>query len=536
MNNIGLTKQKLCGFILLIFLSLFPSSCDKGFEEMNKNPNAYTEPVLGSMFSAALIRHAGTGDNNALDPNAKQAGCWVQYFASMQPVEWYSEKYLWRQGYYDRFFSAVYSTELKEVMILMDKTKNNPDLVNLYNIARIHKVSIIHRCTDMYGDVPYTEAGLGALEGIYTPKYDRQADIYADMLKELEEAAKALDGTKTSFGNADFVYKGDVTKWRTRAYSLMLRLGMRLTKVNPTMAETWVKKAIAGGVFQSNADMPMLAHTSANSTTWNVPARLIQTQEGVPVSLRGKTLVKINKTFCDYLLSTNDPRIPFYMTLWQGNANVAQLGTYSNPAIQKGLPGGQDQTTMKDIIPDWTDEMRPEFSEPNIHTMLHLEAPTVYQSYAEIELLLAEAALRGWGPGTAKEHYEKAVLASMLQQTLYPNGPTVAAATAMANSYLSANPYIENGFDSEMKQIHMQFWVSLYMDTWGLIESFSNWRRTGHPELTGYNYPGNETGGIIPRRSRYSAAEFTVNTENVEAAVAVQGADLFTTRVWWDKE
>ena len=65
-------------------------------------------------------------------------------------------------------------------------------------------------------------------------------------------------------------------------------------------------------------------------------------------------------------------------------------------------------------------------------------------------------------------------------------------------------------------------------------ETFANWRRTGFPDLTPVDYPGNVTGGTIPRRMIYSPNESVTNEENYNAAVARQGADLLTTRVWWD--
>src|SRR5690606_41121438 len=118
-------------------------------------------------------------------------------------------------------------------------------------------------------------------------------------------------------------------------------------------------------------------------------------------------------------------------------------------------------------------------------------------------------------------------------QELYPNAMSASAALTAANGYLAENPYTPGSFDSEMEQIHTQYWASSFMNN---IEVYANWRRTGYPELTPTNYPGNETGGQIPRRLVYLVEEKTLNTENYEAAVAAQGPDLMLTRVWWDKE
>jgi len=506
-------------------------SCDKGFEEMNKNPNAYTEPVIGSLFSYNIIRTAGEGDGNTLYPNDKLAGAFMQYFASLNPYQWTGDKYLAKAGYSDAFFLTVYNVELKENMQIIHLTQDKPELNNLYNIARIWRVYIMHRVTDMYGDVPYTEAGQGFINGTYKPKYDRQGDIYADMLKELEEAASKLDPTQQSYGAADFIYNGNTDNWKRFAYSLMLRLGMRLTNVDAVMAETWVKKAIAGGVMQSNADIAKLNHTDGTELNFYWSGRELRGGEGVPPSAQGKGYGKMARTFVEHLKTTSDPRLPFYITLWPGNVDPAQLPNSTEPNKQKGLPNGYDYSSIKTIIPDWTDDKLAEYSEINLNTIASNSTPSVFQSYAEVELYLAEAALRGWESGDAKTHYEKAVKASMDMETLYPGSMSVSN-TAYEN-YLKANPYIIGTFDEQMQQIHTQLWASLFMNN---IEVYANWRRTGYPTLTPTNYPGNETGGNIPRRLPYPQSEASLNTENYADAVKAQGPDLFTTRVWWDKQ
>lgn len=113
----------------------------------------------------------------------------------------------------------------------------------------------------MYGDIPYTEAAKAYSDKIFLPKYDSQELIYKDMLKELEEAATALDASKTGFGKADLIYDGDINKWKKFAYSLMLRLGMRLTKVDQNLSKEWVTKAINGGVILNSADNAMMRYT-----------------------------------------------------------------------------------------------------------------------------------------------------------------------------------------------------------------------------------------------------------------------------------
>ncbi|HZE85039.1 MAG TPA: SusD/RagB family nutrient-binding outer membrane lipoprotein, partial [Puia sp.] len=328
--------------------------------------------------------------------------------------------------------------------------------------------------------------------------------------------------------------QGSTAKWKTFAYSLMLRLGMRLTKVDPTNAKIWVQKAIAGGVMQSNADMAFLAHTAANSNTWNYDAEELK-RESFPESSVGKGPVKLGKTLIDLLQGYSDPRLPFYATLWQGNINsqqAAQLPITTNPALQKGLPNGYDATTIKTVIPGFTNDQLVNYSEPNTGTIANYSSPTVFQSYAEVEFLLAEAALRTWGPGTPAGHYNAAITASMRSTTIFPGG-IVISQTAI-DAYLAAQPLNGATFDDQMKLIHTQFYLAHFM-WYDNFEAFANQRRSGYPVLVAPNYAGNFTGGQALRRLRYPISETVLNTANYNAAIAGQGADLYTTRVWWDK-
>lgn len=528
-------KEKRCSNIFLrvgILLVLFLSSCDDGFETLNQDPNVYNDPVIDSMFSYLLVKTGGHNDGNTQYPNEKMAGAMVQIFGSLNPWQWTGDKYLHKPEYTYGLWRTGYNVEVKQSVQLLSLLEENPDLTNQFQIARIFNVYIFHRITDMYGDVPYSEAGIGYLNGTYQPKYDRQEDIYADMLHELDEAAQLLDPSKSSYGSADFIYNGDPEQWRKFAYSMMLRLGMRLTKVDPVMAETWVKKAIAGGVMQSNGDMAILPHTDGTSNNYYMSAWKMARGEGVPPSQEGTGYGKMGETFVDLLKETHDPRLPFYITLWPGNADASQLPNSTNPAVQKGMPNGYDYSSIQELIPEWNDNMLSEYSEINLQVISHPAANQYFQTYAEVKLLLAEASLRGWDSGNPRQHFEEAVIASLEMQALNPGGMNIPQNEI--ENFLSENPYPESGtFEQQMERIHTEFYVSLFMNN---IEIYANWRRTGYPKLTPVNYPGNATGGVIPRRLRYDDSEASLNTENYNEAVQNQGPDLYTTRIWWDKE
>lgn len=499
-------------------LLLTSISCDEGFEGMNINPNAYTEPVIGNLFTYSIIRTAGTGTADRNRVMIKHVSGLMQYMASLQTF-WYGEKYLYHdQG--GNYFENAYEFHLKELQQIFPIVENDPELINHHAMSRIWRVYIMHKITDIYGDIPYSEAGKGFTQGVFKPKYDLQSNIYADMLKELEEAAAQLNPGMPSFGAADVIFAGDVTKWRTFAYSMMLRLGMRLTEVDPSMAQSWVEKAISGGVMLSNADIAFLEHVDGHPNTRNQDAWELQ-RESFPPNAMGLAKVKVSKTLVDMLQSRNDPRLPFYVHLYNGN---------SDPELQKGLPNGQDDATISSVIPGWSNDMLVGYSEPNNRTIANMNSPSVFLSYAEVKFLLSEAALRGWEDGSPAEHYNAAIQASMESTTIFP-GEVVIPPNAIED-YLESQP-LSGTMEEQMEQIHTQYYLSQYMYL-DFFEAWSNWRRTGYPVLTPVNYPGNDTGGVIPVRLRYPQSEAALNTENYEVAIQNQGPDLMLTPVWWD--
>ncbi len=533
------TIKKISSALMLGSLAvLLLASCDKGFEDMNRNPNAYTEPVIGNLFTTSIVRTAGTGTNDRNRTNIKYFAGTMQYMASLG-TNWSGDKNF-ENGQFGDLFFEIYNSHLPELQEAIAFTEGNPELVNHHAMASIWRVYVLHRVTDIYGDVPYTEAGQGYINQVHKPKYDKQSDIYPDMLAKLETAINQLDPSKPTFGINDVLYEGNTGKWKTFGYSLMLRLGMRLTQVDPALSRQWVEKAIAGGVMTSNDDIAKVDHTAGNGNTQNWDAFELK-RESLPESNAGKGPVKLAKTLIDALQEGNDPRLPFYATLWEGNIlsqQTAKLPATTNPAIQRGLPNGYDANSISDAIPGFSNDMLVEFSEPNTATLASLDAPSMILTYSEVEFLLAEAALRGWGPGTAAEHYNKAIAANMQSTSLYPvvtlsGGSSVISQSAI-DTYLAAHALNTGGsFDAQMEQIYTQFWLAHFM-YYDNFEAFSTWRRTGYPDLVPTNYPGNFTGGTHMLRLRYPIDEATLNTENYNAAVANQGPDLYTTPVWWD--
>ncbi|GGD73050.1 hypothetical protein GCM10011514_41410 [Emticicia aquatilis] len=505
-------------FSLLIAGSLgILSSCDKDFVEINTNPNAVSVPTIPYIFSKALYDGAANSGNKG----SLLFGL-MQYTTSYNDVEGFGSKYTASQvNATGGVFSNSYPNQINEIGEVIKGVKDDPSKVNLYATARIWRAYCFSRLTDLYGDIPYSEAGQGYNLSIFQPKYDSQSAIYADMLKELEAAATALDASNTTtFGNSDLIYQGNVAKWKKFAYSLMLRLGMRLSKVDAAAAQSWVNKAIAGGVIRDYADIAKMTYTSSgqninkNPIAWQLLNDNYLRADGINNTEGGK----YQEVFINYLKANNDPRLGVLSVVYVNG--VAS----SDESIQKGMPATINGTKPSNFVT---------FSEPKQTTVLKVDAPLLLFTVAESNYLLAEAALKGWYKAeTAASLYETGIRAAMQQWDLI-SGTVNTISKARIDSYVAAHTLKTTGTIAEQtEQIYNEFWVGLFPDA---QEVYNNYRRTGYPALVPNVYPGNATGGKIFRRFLYPVSEQTLNRVSYNEAVQRQGNDDLLTRVWWDK-
>jgi hypothetical protein len=513
----------------ILIASLFVG-CTKNFDRINTDPTRSSEQnvVPEYNFTRALLEYTGNSDYSydTWRVNIIYCGMMMQQLSN---VTWYAgDKYTQNDGWANSYFERAFVDQVKYIEDVEHVTFGNPYLVNLYQMNRIARVMVFHRITDLYGDIPYSEAGHGYSERKTTPKYDSQEDIYMDMLKELADAAQKLDFNKEVPGAGDLIYnKGGtvavpdvVDHWRKLAYSLMLRLAMRMTKKDITIAQYWAEKAYQGGVFTSNEDNAYILHdANGGRTTVNRVSNILS---GEWNAINNPGEASLAKTYIDFLQTNNDPRLNWV-------ARVPATG--STLAIdQLGMPNGFDingTNSITDISkhPDYPGDLK-RYSVLNKDVMLKLNGPTFLVTYSQTELLLAEAAKRGWEVGDAATHYQNGVRAAMEQLRQYDASAVIPSAEI--DNYLLNHPY-----DDTFDQINTQYWATCILDWY---EAFANWRRSGYPALVPVNYSGNATGGQIPRRMLYPSSEAASNGKNYQEAITRQGANSFMTRVWWDKE
>ena len=503
---------------LLLALSLF-SGCDKGFDEVNINKVDPTSLAPSLVLNKAII------STTYLDGGATLGMLTYNFGIVQQIITPYGSSL--SGGNYDQVNNGntplvwvnFYRNVLKQLVAVLDQTKSDPLQSNTYNEARIWKAYAFMILTDTYGDIPYFEAGQGYTTEIISPKYDPQQAIYKDILKELEEASAALTTTQTPVVT-DILYGGDVAKWKKLGYSLLLRAGMRLTKVDPATAEASVKKAVAGGVFQANADNSIIRHTAIYN---NYIANHLAARE--------KTNFYLAAPFVNYLKENNDPRLPIFAVRYvgaKGGPEQTAARASSDPKVQVGMPMGYNDVSITTTLQQNGVASLWDYSQVNLSTVLKLDAPEFHITYAQVQLLLAEAAVRGWVTGAAADYFAKGIRANLEQMAQYGSNSVIPEAAIKA--YLDTHP-LDTG--KALEQINTQYWVATFLDG---NESFANFRRSGFPTLTKNPYPGSEVKGDFIRRLPYPDSEIVVNSGKLNEAITRQGPNTLDTRVWWDKK
>lgn len=499
------------------------SSCNKGFDKLNINPNNPTELDAAFLFTSAQFgTHGATMET---EPTIVQQ--FVNPFSGVtsafnfnQLNQTYTSQN-WNAEYTGTNSGATSSSGPVQLLVqILSQLKGNATRTNLYNEARIWKAYQFMMLVDTYGNVPYSEAGQAYLSNVLTPKYDNQAAIYTDLIKEVTEATAALDPAK-DIVKADVFYGGNIAQWKRLGYSLLLRLGMRYSKIDPTKAQAIVQAAVAGGVMTSNADNCYLKY---NTTYVN------------PVS---QTITAIANTyylaapFVDQLKNSGDPRLKFISGKYANPLAAPTSVPDTTSANQFGLPVGYSNATLP-TAPGFRGANGSGFnySQVNYSIFGSLTAPQFFITHAQTQLLLAEAAFRGWitGGSTPDVYYANGIRAAMDQWTTYNPAAIIPLATQNAFINHSVNAY---NTTNALNLINTQYWVA----SWGNgTEAFANFRRSGFPALSPNTIPGqNITGGFV-RRFVYPTLELSANAANYQAAVADNGGpDNMDTRIFWDK-
>lgn len=498
-------------YLLTTLALLGALSCGKNFGDLNTDPNNPDLVPAGYLLTNAQKSFAIQNGGGA---SAYFSGLWAQYWSQNNYSD--ESRYQYRPAAVNAWWGWYYSEILKDINEVERLVAESPDAAtprfkNQFAVAKILEVAVFHELTDIFGPVPYSEAMQA--DRNRTPKYDSQQAVYQGLLTDLKAAIARIDESEGSFGPADIIYGGDMTRWRRFAQSLRMRIALRLADVDETTARAEVEAAWPDA-FAGNADNA--AYRFLLGQPNNHPLHQFRI-ERIDADW-GMSDVFIDKT----LLPLNDPRLPKFADEKVGG------GGY------RGRPYGQNSDNAAGESPDLYSqpsgaavvrEGRSNFAPTDV---LRPDGLSRFMSYAEVCFILAEAKERNWNvPGSAADWYHAGIRASLEEWDVTDQ--------TVQDNYIGqqAVQYATAAGDWKQK-IGVQKWIALF--TQG-IQGWCEWRRLDFQKL---ELP---VDGVIqdvgnkpaPVRLVYPLNEQTQNQAAYQQGVSLLGGpDRLFTRVWWD--
>jgi len=499
--------------VRILFLLLL-ASCTRDFDKINTDPNREPGVPPGQQLAAAAYYLDGGRETGY--PNLMLFQPMVQYINGTTGMG-YGSKYIWNDFYNTLLWDIYYSKSIRQLTDLIEKNRSDSSQINYIAAARVLKVYAFSILTDAFGDVPYSQAGMAYYSKIYTPEYDHQKDIYYSFFHELDTAIHSFDDRQLAITN-DIVFGGSLVRWQHLAASLRLRLAMRLSEVDGPKAKAEALAAIQDGVMQSAADNFVMIHENYAypDLRGNGYAQALQEESTYKHAVGCAT-------FVNYLKEENDPRLSsFFISVDENGNDIAALTNYI--PIKPGLYYWNEEAAF--TAPDGT-----VISHFNKYCTINkpfyqLESRYLHLGYAEVQFLLAEAAARGWI--SDNNYYEKGIRAAMAQLAMYPGMKAISEGAI--DEFVAAHP-----LTNAIEDINMQKWVALFPNG---QEAYANQRRSGFPVLLPIDDNGgeSETGGVVPKRLMYPAAEALNNPVHYQEALnRMDGRDNCLRKVWWDK-
>jgi len=462
-------------------LLLTAVSCKKSLDESNVNPNssesAQPDYLLTGVIKATADSYWGT--TNSMNSSL----LFVQHWAKIQYTD--PDRYIYANSEFEGLWNVGYSKGIINLNQII-KLAEAQDHQNYKGVALVLRSWIFSLLTDVYGDIPYSQAG--DIDKFLLPKYNKQREVYIGLLADLTTAQATLDVTGKAI-KGDILYSNNIALWKKFANSLRLRIALRIADREPELARQAIAaiQAEGGTYISSNLENAQLFYqTSPN-------------QNPVNFQFGTRDDYRISKTMVDQLVANNDPRLPIFAD----KAPATQLYT--------GIPNGLLDRDASALGINRTSKPGAYFTAPL--------APAVIFTYAEILFDRAEAAARGFTAEDPAALYGQAIEASLSQYGIAAEAINIyknqASVTYDASNY--------------KKSIGNQKWTALFGQG---LEAFAEWRRLDYPVLT--PAVAGSLNGLMPVRFIYPGTEQSVNPANYKAAVANQGTDVLTTKLWFD--
>ncbi len=549
--------------IITMACALFFASCsDEYMENMNTDPSkAATIDPNAQLTTAQLQTY---GDLSMMEIYRNYHYAFTQQLMGCWNTTNYGGRHTLDNNEMSRIWTSFYTQSLKNIIDAQYRTAEDAEKVNINSVLRIYRVYLMSIITDTYGDAPFSEAGLGFLEGKFNPKYDKQEDIYNAFFLELEDAVNKIDPTKDKV-TGDLIYAGDVTKWQQLANSLRLRFAMRISNVNPTKAQTEFENALAanGGVITDASSDALIKYMTiafsfgqeaysdyrGNSLSQllfgndpaNNPSYLCSTFFNQLYNSGDPRTFKISRCYYDGLMSATSPDNRIDITQEMIEKGIAfsprDPGAYS----WEPWPTGYDSDICAELAvnnPSVTATMAREVEPKLANNFLKSDNPGVVMTSAEVKFLMAEATVKKWNVGSAlaEDLYKQGVRAAM--DFLTDNYGCTATTDAEFDAFIQNKGTFGHTDNQKLEAINTQAWILHFTNP---AECWANVRRSGYPKLKSpaeYGFGQYLTGGTeIPVRLCYPVLESSYNKKSYNEAIErMGGTDNWHSLLWWDTE
>ena len=549
--------------IITMACALFFASCsDEYMENMNTDPSKAATIDPNAQLTTAQLQPYG--DLSMMEIYRNYHYAFTQQLMGCWNTTNYGGRHTLDNNEMSRIWTSFYTQSLKNIIDAQYRTAEDAEKVNINSVLRIYRVYLMSIITDTYGDAPFSEAGLGFLEGKFNPKYDKQEDIYNAFFLELEDAVNKIDPTKDKV-TGDLIYAGDVTKWQQLANSLRLRFAMRISNVNPTKAQTEFENALAanGGVITDASSDALIKYMTiafsfgqeaysdyrGNSLSQllfgndpaNNPSYLCSTFFNQLYNSGDPRTFKISRCYYDGLMSATSPDNRVDITQEMIEKGIAfsprDPGAYS----WEPWPTGYDSDICAELAvnyPSVTATMAREVEPKLANNFLKSDNPGVVMTSAEVKFLMAEATVKKWNVGSAlaEELYKQGVRAAM--DFLTDNYGCTATTDAECDAFIQDKGAFGHTDNQKLEAINTQAWILHFTNP---AECWANVRRSGYPKLKSpaeYGFGQYLTGGTeIPVRLCYPVLESSYNKKSYNEAIErMGGTDNWHSLLWWDTE
>ncbi|MDR1715992.1 MAG: SusD/RagB family nutrient-binding outer membrane lipoprotein [Prevotella sp.] len=504
------TINKFTIIAAILLLSIL-TGCSN-FDDLNTNPDS-TSQVSASLLCTNVVLRIAKFDG-------RDAKAMISENALPKYVGYANEGQMGTQ--YNTIGSNSFDamTVLPNIDKMLEYAQGSPMENSYKGVAGFVRAAVFFKLTMELGDIPYTEANKGA-SGVYKPSYDTQEDVFRGILNELKEADQFFANGSTFEGDPT-PYNGDPAKWRRASNALALKVLITLSK-KENEASLEIKKRFAEIVNTGN-----LLETSTGFFGLNYSSQNKHPLSSTNDLFTSKTI--ISSLLVDNLKTLGDRRL-FYFAEPAGAA-IAGGKTESDEDAYIGVDVSMDYSAMN------ADHSANKYSLLNKRYLKEDACePRMILTYAEQQLIIAEARVRGWiTTSDAKTYYEsgvKSALASiMATKAEYAHGKAITQ--EYIDSYFTGNAAFKAAADEQLKQIWTQRYILNFMQE--AQTSFFEYRRNSYPDFpvnpaTSLN-ENNKNG--LPMRWLYPGSETNYNRDNLTEALDRQyeGYDEINKLMW----